>query len=336
MKGVKKVRLFTESDIFDYLNKDNVLQSRIFKILNNKSGALVINEKLKPDLDTIQKVYRETSTLMFLSAIKANQILLVDIPLEYNLPECLPFIKHKKDGKKRIIINVSQYVNKRKDPETGDIEYSMDVKKLYVLCLSGYIYLKLLYKDTVLPPDTIKYSAFIWARMFNKVLIKTIGLSTNKERYEAFMYFAIRFFMKYYLECPDIVVDNISSSYLKNGKSYLIEFMETKISDLNIDPYESFSAFCSTLFNNEISNIKGIRVNNINENINISFYIKKFIDMYNLSAAMSLSSYPFFLFTIIASYNWTGICNDRSMEDIVQYDKKEVPKLLNSIYKELK
>lgn len=330
------MKLFTETDIFDYLNKGNHLQSRIFKILDSKSGAIVLNEKLKPDLDTIMKVYKEPSTLMFMKAIRNNDILLVDIPLEFNLPECLPFIKYKKDGHDKLIINVTNYVSRKKDTETGDVEYKIDIKKLYSLCLSGYLYLALLTKNVALPPDTIKNSALIWARMFNKVLNKTIALSTNKERYEAFTYFAMRFFMTYYLECPEVVVDNISNSYLKNGKGYLIDFMETKINDLDLKPYESFSNFCEVLFNNEVSNLKGIRVNNINENINLSFYIKRFIDMYNLSAVMSLSSYPFFLFAIISSFNWSGICNDRSMEDIIQYDKKEVPKLLNSLIKELK
>jgi hypothetical protein len=98
---------------------------------------------------------------------------------------------------------------------------------------------------------------------------------------------------------------------------------------------ESFDKFCQTLFNNEVSNIKGIKVNNIADSLNRSAYITKFIEMYGFASLCSLSAYPYFLFTIISSFNWSRICNDRSLEDIVFYDNKEMPKLLTGIYREL-
>lgn len=329
------MRLIQNSDIFDRLNKDDHLKDKIIKVLGSMSGAIILNNNIKKELDMLQRVYKEQSTIAILKEIRDNNILLIKIPTDYKFPTCLPFIKYKKEDKPKLIINLTDWLREKKDIDSGEIEYSIDIKQLYSLCLSGYIYYKLLDESTVLPPDAIKISATIWARMFNKVLIKTIGLNTNKDRYEAFMYFGIRFFMKYYLESPDIVVDNISNSYLKNGKGYLISHMEEKIKVLNININESFDKFCHTLFNNEVSNIKGVKVNNVADALNMQAYIAKFIEMYGFASLCSLGAYPYFLFTIISSFNWSKMCSDRSLEDIVFYDSKEMTKLLTTLYKEL-
>ncbi len=336
MKGCDEImRLFAESDIFEYLDKGNVLQNKIHRILAGKSGSLILNPKLEGDIKSMVKVYKDPTTLKAANAVRSGEIILAKIPIELNLPECLPYIKHRKNGKERIIINVSNYVIENKDRDTGEVDYTIDVKKLYSLVIPGFLYLKSMHAKYTPSPEAIKISATIWARMFNKVLIRTIGLTTNQERYEAFMYFGMRFFMKYYLDIPDALVRDISEGYLSNGKGYLIDYMETKIKDLNLDPYESFTSFCSTLFNNEVSNMKGIRINNVEENINVSFYLKKFIDMYNMSAVMALSSYPFFIFTIFSAFHWSNICNDRALEDVVYNDKREMPKLMAALYKDL-
>lgn len=330
------MRSYIDSDIFKYFDKGDALQNKIFKILASKSGAIILNNKLEEDIKSMRKIYKDSITLKAINAINSGDMLLVQIPIEFNLPEGLPFIKHKKDGKERMIVNVSKYVVENKDRETGEVEYSIDIKKLYSLCVPGYLYLELFDASYTPSPDTMKSCAIIWSGMFNKVLVRTIGLTTNKERYEAFMYYGIKFFLKYYLNQSDIIVDKIADSYLINGKGYLIEFMETKIESLQLKPYNSFTDFCHTLFNNEVSNIRGIRINNIDENMNVSFYLKKFIDMYNMSAIMSLSSFPLFIFTIFAGFNWSNIVNDRSFEELVYSNKKEVPKIMNSFYKDLR
>jgi hypothetical protein len=329
------MKLIQNSDIFDYLNKDDHLKDKITKVLGSMSGAIILNNNIKKELDMLQRLYKEQSVIAIIKEIRENNILLVKIPVAYKFPTCLPFIKYKKEGKPKLVINLTDYIKEKKDMDTNEVEYSIDIKQLYVLCLSGFIYYKLLEENVTLPPDVIKTSSIIWSRMFNKVLIKTIGLNTNKERYEAFMYFGMRFFMKYYLDSPDVVIENISNSYLKNGKTYLISHMEEKIKYLNVDINESFDKFCHTLFNNEVSNIKGIKVNNVADALNRQSYLAKFIEMYGFASLCSLGSYPYFLFVIISSFNWSKICADRSLEDIVFYDSKEMPKLLSSIYKEL-
>ena len=330
------MRNLQNSDIYkDYINKGENVSNKIFKILSGNANVTILNEVLKKEIDTLLRVYKEQVIVSIVNAIRNNDIILIKTPSDNSLPSCIPFIKFKKEGNIKLMINITPYINEKVDRSTGESSFTIDIKQLYVLCLSGYIYYKMLDDKAVLPADVIRISSLMWARMFNKILIRTIGLSTNKERYEAFMYFAIRFFIKYYLESPDVIVDNVSNGYLKNGKSNLIRLMEQKIEASGIDMYSSLDSFCSVLFNNEISNLKGIKINNVADTINRQFYLKKFIEMYGFSALMSLGSFPSFLFTIISSFNWSRICNDRSMEDIVFNDNKEMPKLINAIYREL-
>ena len=330
---------FTQSDIYQTYDKNRAISKRIQNLLAGDAKSVVLNDKLINDLNILIRTHKETTVLKAVNSIKSGEIILVKLDIDSNLPDFLPFIKAKRGGKEFIYVNLTKYVTESRDPDydgkTGEIDYKIDNRKLYALVITAYIYLKHLSSDTALPPSAIQISATIWARMFNKVLIKTHGITSNKERYEAFMYFAMKFFMKYYLQSPDAVVDSIAMSYIKNKKSYLIEYMESKIEELNVNPYKSFTTFCHTLFNNEISNIKGIKESNIGEKINVSFYLRKFIDMYGISTLLSLSAYPYFLFVIVSSYNMSSISNDRALEDIVAYDKKEIPKLLTALYKEL-
>ena len=324
---------FINSDVFGFLNKGNAIQARILNLLNSKAGAVVLNSPLKSSIDTMVRVFKEPTVLKIVQAINNREILLVDIPLENNIPDSIPFVKERKDGKDRVIVNVSKYVvSTTIDDNT---EYKIDPLKLYALVFPAYVYLKLVSPTSVLSPDAMKFSAFIWARMFCKVLNKVIGLSTNKDRYNAFMYMAIRFYLKYYMEAPDGIVDSISQSYIGKEKPYILTFMESQIESKGLNPYENLTEFCKVLFNNEVTNLRGMRIDGIGDKINLSYFIKQYTTMYSMTALMSLSSFPFFLFTIFSAYKWAGFVNDRALEDVISYDKKEMEKLLGSLYKDL-
>lgn len=330
------MRAVTESDVYDKLiNKNNAINSKIAEIASNNAATTILNEKLQADFDIMLKVYKSPETLGIINSIKNHEMIVFTADLASSIPSCMPFVKYKKAGKDRVIVNVTAYVAETKDSDTGDIEYHVDVKKLYALCLPAYLTLKLFDKSTSLPPQVIQLSSLMWAKMFNKILNRTIGLTTNKERYEAYMYFAMRFFMMYILQSPEAVADSISNVYLKNGKGYLINFMEERIKQKGINPYESFETFCNTLFDNDISNIKGVRVNNLSETMDYTFYVKKFIETYRYQSVLALASFPYFFFTIHASYRYSDIVSDRAFEDVVLDNSKDMPTLLAGIYKQL-
>ena len=175
----------------------------------------------------------------------------------------------------------------------------------------------------------------MWAKMYNKVLNKMVGLSTNKERYETFMYFAIRFFCKYYLECPDALCDTIAEAYLPAGKTLLIHDIEKKVVERSINMYSSFEIFCNTLFDNSITSLRATRLGD-NIEMNTYLYFRKFVDMYDFSASGSLCSFQYFLFTVISVFYSANIVS-RSLDDIVITDDvKQMPRILNGLKKEIR
>ena len=79
------------------------------------------------------------------------------------------------------------------------------------------------------------------------------------------------------------------------------------------------------MFNNDISNIKGIRITsaNPNEQINVSFYIRKFIDSYHQSTLMALGSFYYFIWVIMCVQMRAHLCNIKMFDEkiISRYKK---------------
>jgi len=318
------------------IDKGGIIQKKIFNIIGGKTQATILNDKLNLDLEKLKKIYKEPALMKAVDSVKSLQIILIKLPLDDNLPKLIPFFKYRKNGQDRVLVNLTSYINESKDPDTEAVSYSINNSRtLYTLVLSAYIYLKLIDDKTVLPPEAIKYSSVLWARLYCKIL-RSAGMIQDSDRRDAFMYFAMKFFMKYYLEAPDAVCDNIAINYLTSNKKIpLIVDMETEIENLDLHPYNSFVDFCSTMFNSRVTGLKGLRIKNVEDSINTTFFLTKFIENFHEQAYMSLCAYPFFVMVIIDGLNKGNICNDRYLEDIILYDNKETTKLLNSIYKEL-
>lgn len=329
------MRSFTQSDIFESLCKVAPLKTKMTAILDGKARPIILNQNLSGDLKTMQKLFKETVVLQAANAVQRGEIILVKLTPEFNLPDAIPFFKYKKNGQAKVIVNLTKYLIETPDNDAGDIVYQMDPKKLCAMIVPAYVTLKCFDTESGavgLPPDVLRYSAILWARMFNKVLIRAASINSSPDRYEAFMYLAIKFFLKYYMDADDALANDIADHFLKNGKTYVIEYMEAKIEELNLHPYDSFVDFCTTIFNHEVSQIKGMKIGGINEKINVSFYLRNFKNMYQETAYLALASYPYFFWSLYGGYLKANICNDRSLEDILTFDKKEMTKLLLGVF----
>jgi len=331
------MRSYINSDIYtETLNKGNAISGKIMKILGgNASGTEIVNDKLSAAIAAMKKVYKDPSTLKVIEALNSRRMLLMVVTPENNIPICLPFFKYTAGGVNKVCVNLTNYIGSSVDPDTGEKEYTIDVRKLHALTLAAYIDLDLLNGKTVLAADTLSSAAILWAKMFNKVLEGAIGLGTNRDRYNAFMYLAIKFFLRYYMDVPEQIAENIALNYLRVPKNQMILFIEDNIAAKGIDIYKSFSVFCSALFNNEITNIKGIKNNNISDSMNELFYHRKFIDLYYYASLLSLGGFAYFLFLILCADDMVPICNYKVLKKIIDEEKLGT-KLLISIYKELR
>jgi hypothetical protein len=315
----------TETDVFQIYEQSGAkMVQRIKALVTNGNAATIVNEKLEDStLGRFGLTFKEPIALKALNAVRNGDLVLFVAKPEYNLPECLPFFRYVMKGNKpKVAINLTNIIVVEENPnDPTDTSYLVeDMRKLYAMLVSAYIQLTLP-DPSHFPIKAIEYGSMMWARMFCKVLNRTIGLSSNKERYEAYFYFADRFFLKYMIGVPDSTVEGISKSLLKSGeKTPLILMIEEKCDSAGIDLYKDFTSFCQALFSNDVSGIKGMRMvsANPNETLNVSFFLRRFVDTYNQSSVMSLASVHYFTWMVVCTLKKAYMMNIKMLGDVVE------------------
>lgn len=326
----------TQTDVFQYFEQSGARLSDRIRALVTSNVSVILNEKLEETtLTRFGQSFKEPVALKALIAVRDGRLVLYYAKPEYNLPECMPFFRYTHNGKTKVAVNLTNITQVEGDPnDVNSLIYTVDdMRKLYAMLVAAYINL-MVPDPTKFPIRTIEFGAMMWARMFCKVLNRTIGLSTNKERYEAYFYFAARFFMKYLIGVPDNTVDSSSAALLKNGKSPLILMIEEKSQAAGINMYENLTTFCNTLFNNDFSNIKGMRMvmANPGEKLNFTFFIRRFIDTYHQSAIMSLASVHYFTWMVLCVQKKAYMLNIKMLGDV--FDAVEGNKYLAGLFTE--
>lgn len=328
------MRSYIESDIYtDLLNKGNVVSGKLTQILSNSvPGVEFLNDKLPLQLKRLESNNKTPIMLSVVNAIKSGKMILFTVPAsQMTIPDSLPFVKYKQQGQTKIAVNLSKYVTATTDKVSGITEYDIDMRKLYVITLSAYIDLIYLTEASTMPADTLYYGALIWARMFNAVLVQSCGLGINKDRYDAFIYFAMKFFIIYFAEAEEIAANNVVERYYKGKtKTQYIDLIEMKIKEKKINPYASLSEFCNTMFNNEITGLAGGNIQ-----MNYTFYIRKFMAKYYSASILSLGSFSYFLFVLLSVREKVNICNDKALADIIKEDNV-MDKMMVGIYREIR
>ena len=323
---------YLNSEIFQLMNRNNVITNQIAECGRAITEKVIVNKKIET-MDAFTRTYRESIVSLIRKDIDNRDILIICPSIDKRFPANMPFIKTRLGGKQCLVVDISKYARVYKD-ENGNIEkVNIDVDKLYSILVPAYIDLHLFYDTVALPSESIKLLSIMWAKMFNKVLIARKIFVGNDERYEAFMYFAMRFFMKYYLQCPDPVVDNISLNYVGTKSKYIM-YIENNLEMKGVDLYRNWTTFASTMFSNEITNLSAFTQNG--STMDEKLYLQLFdSSMGKDGAYLALWSVPYFLYCIFATYNQSYCLNDRAWQDVVLSDKKMVPNLMNSLVKEL-
>lgn len=330
----------TDSDIFRMENGTNIFSNKIGAILqraaanpNGSDDIVILNGKITDSLNNLKKMHSEPVILKAINDIQSGRMILVDLSTKYSLPACLPFIRYKGNADTKILVNLSQYVEKTKT-NSGEILYKVSVPKLYCLVLCAYLSLNVFNERYILPGKALSSAAYIWASMFNKILSRTVALSTNKERYDAFMYFAMKFFCIYIAQVPEQIAEDVANGYLvKRGRKdfTMVKDMKERMENFNYKPYEDFAHFCYALFDERVSNLRGIVADSVAKEINETFYLKRFINQYSFTALFSLAAFPYFLFTILNASAKTRIVNDMAFQDFIDDKDYNVIQLLNAL-----
>ena len=315
------MRKLVDSDIFaTEINKKNAVMGKISAIVSRQiPGMVILNDVIIADLKKkILNRKKDRITNEYINAIQQYRMILFTIPPEYRLPDFLPFMTYKRDGEPEVMVNLSNYVMRTEIDSVGSGEkYSYDISNhvnaINIILRTAYLSISTLDPRETLSPDTLYFSAVLWAEMFNKPLYNAFGFH-DQQKNDAFMYFAMKFFLIYIMEYPEKNVEGIIRKQIPD-KNSLILYMEEQIEAKGLQPFSGLKEFLSTLFNNEVTSMKGIRLNNAGSTkMNISFYLQRFSSLYSSNAFLSLCTYPYFIFVIFSASAKCGIVKDKSFD----------------------
>lgn len=327
---------YTESDIYRFFDKGNGITNALRKCLSQVVSENIYNQKIDSTFTTMLRAYRESVVSKAVEAARKGRILIVRLPIigteDYRLPEIVPYVKVRRKGQDCVIIDISRICSDEKvgDATTG---YKVDVPKLYVMMVSAYVALELCGPTMQFPLEAAKHMSILFARVFCQVLNRLGLLTGNRDRAEAFHYFAIKFFLKYYLQAPEPIIETISMGFVGGHKNSLIAYMEDQMRIKQKDPFVDFTTFSQVIYDNEISGIRTqqAKVNDINQ----SLYVQKFITMYSKNAVIGLWSPDYFFYILLGAFRRTNSVFDKAFDDIFKDNKTAMPKLMDALYKEL-
>lgn len=323
---------YRDSDVFQLMNRGNAITNKLIDCGKAINSSIVLNGKIET-MDGFRRTYRESIAVIIANMISRNEVLLVAPDIDKRFPANIPYMKTKMGGKQIVVADFGKYAQLTRDDNGNIISAKIDVDKMYSILVPAVIDLKLFTQSTVLPSETIKLLSIMWATMFNKVLMAKKAFVGDSERYEAFMYFAMRFFMSYYLEIPQPLIDRISLEYCKGAKSKYIDFVEANLDLKGIDINAGFIPFIQTMFNNDVTNLQAH--NTVGLAMDPRGYLQTFDSYMGAGSYLALWSMPLFLYCVFVTYNQCWILSDRAWASVVLEDKKMVPKLMDSLYKEL-
>lgn len=306
---------------------------KVMKIITSPNTT-ILNELLYNDIKRKIIDNRKDKVVYEMgNAIMSGKMILFTVPPADRIPDCMPFIVYKKQGEKRVAVNLASTTREVRNSDKS-ITYELgDAAKVYSILYGAYLALEKFDERTEISPDVLYDSALIWANMFNKPIYDAVGM-TNLERNVAYMYFAMKFFLGYIMGCPQKQIDSIVMKYTKETKNDLILYMEEQIGRLGINIYEGLIPFLRMLFNDEVTRIKGIRVANVENTMNVSFYLSKFVTSYSSNALLALCSYPYFIYTVISAVGRSRMVNDKAFDRTFSQCKRELNHLLVNIANE--
>lgn len=327
------MKLVNDSMVYKYMIKDKESVLNTYRLELIKGGMTNLNSELTAQLANIKKIYTDVLTTKALEAVASGNIILFSAKNpKHCMPSYMPFIKYKSGDKPYVAVDLTKWVVLKPIKGTDDqFDVTVDVKKLYCFIITAYLYLYKFDRDTQLSSKLAKSSAVVWAKLFCKVLEMKVGLATNRDRHDAFMYFAMMFFLINIIDYNRESAENLAKSYFKsNTVSPTVRYIETAIEDKNIDIYESFETFCSTLFNPDITGLRSLRLRGTNNVINVEYYVSQYITLYHLTSALSLAAYPYFIWMVISTCNWAYLFNDKTIEAIAS---EEYGNIMTELYK---
>ena len=308
------MKTITETEIYAITEKSYKVSAKIQQVLTGKAGKNVTAD-LAPKIDAVVRAYRnQVVALKAQEAIDKGLIQFVYGDPNVMLPPFMPFVRYQgKDSIPHVVFDLSYTTYTEKEDRSGAKTVDIDLRQLFSIMTTCYLVLDM-DKQTVLPPMVYQVTAKWWAMMFCKVLNRSLALNTNRDRYDAFQYFAMQYYLQNILGLDPVLATPAAVANLKNGKNPFIKDIEATLAIKEINMYESFETFCHALFDNSVTGVGGIHTDAA---MNMTTFIASFIRMYDVKCLYTLATFPYFLYVIISANNQDRGFNRRILEDVM-------------------
>lgn len=327
------MKTIRETDVYGYVTNgaSGELDRQMINLI--KDGMFVITNELDYELRTIEKssAYKDPLTIKTLEAVREGRIIpFVAKDPKTAMPIYMPFITFNKTNEgPRIAVDLTQMTG----VTFGDIgvieKIDINTAKLYTMLTSAYIYLEYGAKTSVITPTLTELTANVWSRIITRILDNKLALATNRERKEAIMYFAKKYFVINIIQAPPSM--DFEKTFSGGKKSRLVDEIEQILRDREINIYADFKTFIENMLSAEITGLNSARANLNRDQMGMMFFINNYITFYGAPAGFSMAAFPYFVWMLISANSRGWIFNNEKV--IQELSKMEMPKIMAEFYK---
>ena len=314
-----------ETEIFRMLDSKNNIRLKVES--NIKKNMVNLNSTLMQQIEGLSRLYPDALSPKVIQAIRDGRIILYYTPETDKLPIYYPFVKFKDNGVPKMAIDLTNFTDGiSKDRVTGELNVKIQNVRLYCLAASGYLYLTVYpTKDSTLTPTLMRLTSNLWAKLFCNVLTAKAGLGTNKDRYDAFMYFAQKYFLINILEAPAQTAEDIAMMQFRNKMlNPTARQIAEACSSRGIEMYTNLMVFCDTIFNADITGLRTIKINSTGSAMTFDAFVRNYIAMYYAASGLSLAAFPSFMWMLMSSCYYAFIFKDSVIEKICLDDFSKI------------
>ena len=311
---METLEVFTESTlsdsfVFANFNHKSERTRRISEII--KTGTVVTESMIEEQILQIKRTKISPLLDKVLDAYNAGKIVLLYTD-KIKLPQAIPFSVVKIGGVNKSFVFLGNYGTLVDAGITGGgLMLNISMKDLYVLMESAYVaYSYYEYKTRLIRNiGMMKFSASVYSGMFMRILNKEYALSMDRDLYNRAAFVIARFFLDnvWESENKDLNVSYAMSSVLNPNRTDL-GLVNDSYDQAGITDVNSLIKFISTL---------SPRM----EKLNMRYFMECYINMFKQGALLSMDCLPYFLYTLIVTFNGSFLVNQPIIHDIITNTK---------------
>lgn len=288
--------------------------SFIYKTLNSSSGLI---EKIVKYIKTsvaLDKTYWEEQYSQIGKGIISplcgrvleaydNGLIELLYSRETKVGTAIPFIVRKKDNK----IVASIFISTFSTIDKSD-NLTIPVKQIYALMECAYVALQMQINPMKIQRNValMKLCSTVYVQMIMRILNKEYSLILDNTLYEKVQYCVARFFIEKIWEYPN---KNLVDAYASNDLKY--------IDNLDLDMLKTgYENFGITDINKLIEYIKTLSPRM--SELNIRYFIERFVNTYHSSALISLDYLPYVFFVIINILLGSFLISQAALNDLIK------------------